>query len=68
MEPDDDIMPAIIVTQAFASLAVNVLAMLVHRVAGDGTDTSENQTQCEVVAGALIFRGRIYIPAVDSLR
>jgi len=68
VEPYDDVMPAIIAAQASDSLAVDVSAKLVDRPAADGTDAAENDTQSEVVVGALTYGRRIYVPAVDSLR
>jgi len=68
VEPYDDIMAAIITAQGSDSLAVDVSAKLVDRPAADGTDTAEKETQRVVVAGALTYGGRIYVPAVDFLR
>jgi len=33
-----------------------------------GTDTAKVESQCKVVTGVLTYEGRIYVPAVDSLR
>jgi hypothetical protein len=67
VEPYDDLMPAIIAAQASDSLTLDVSATLVDRPATDGTDTTEKETQWEVVAGAWTYGGRIHVPAVDSL-
>jgi len=68
VEPYDDLMPAIIAAQASDFLAIDVFAKLVNRPVADSTDTAEKVTQWEVVVGALTYKGRIYVPAVDSLR
>jgi len=68
VEPYDDLMPAIIAAQASDPLAADVSAKLVDRPVADGTDTAEEESQWKVVAGALTYEERIYIPAVDSLR
>jgi len=68
VEPYDDLMPAIIAAQASDSLAANVSAKLVDRPAAVSTESAQKETQWEVVAGALTYARRIYVPAVDSLR
>jgi len=68
VEPYDDLMPAIIAAQASHPLAADVSAKLVDRPVADGTDTAEEESQWKVVAGVLTYEGRIYVPAVDSLR
>ena len=68
MEPYDDLMPAIIVAQASDPLAVNIWGQLVDQPMIDGTDTTKEENEWKVVTGVLIFEGRIYVPAVDSLR
>jgi len=60
-------MPAIIAAQASDSLAVDVSAKLVDWPVADVADTTQKETQCEVVVGALTYWGRIYVPAVNSL-
>ena len=61
-------MPAVIVAQASDPLAVDVSAMLVDHPTIDSTDTTKEESQWKVVAGVLTYEGRIYVPAVDSLR
>jgi hypothetical protein len=68
VEPYDDLMPAIIAAQASDPLAVDVSAKLVDRPMIDGTDTAKEESQWKVVAGVLTYEGRIYVPAIDSLR
>jgi hypothetical protein len=34
----------------------------------DGADTIKEESQWKVVAGVLTYEGRIYVPAIDSLR
>ena len=68
VEPYDDLMPAIIAPQASDPLAADVPAKLVDRPVADGTDAAEEESQWKVVAGVLTYEGRIYVPAVDSLR
>jgi len=66
--PYNDLMPAIIVAQASNSLAVDILAKLVDATAADETDIGGKETHRKVLAGALSYEGRIYIPAVAQLR
>jgi len=68
VEPYDDPIPAIIDAQASDPLAVDVSAKLVDRPMIDGTDTAKEESQWTVVAGVLTYEGRIYVPAIDSLR
>jgi len=68
VEPYDDLMPAIIAAQASDPLAVDVSAKLVDRPMIDGTDTAKEESQWKVLAGVLTYEGRIYVPAIDSLR
>jgi len=68
VEPYDDFMPAIIAAQASDLLAADVSAKLVDRPTIEGTDTAKEEGQWKVVAGVLTYEGRIYVPAVDSLR
>jgi len=57
VEPYDDLVPAIIATQVSDSLVVDVSAKLVDRPAADGTDTTEKETQWDVVTEALTYGG-----------
>jgi len=68
VEPYDDLMPAIIAAQASDPLAADVPANVVDRPVPDGTCTAEEESQGKVVTGVLTYEGRIYIPAVESLR
>jgi hypothetical protein len=61
-------MPAIIVAYASDSLAVNISAKLVDRPTIDATDTAKEESQWKVALGVLTYKGRIYVPATDSLR
>jgi len=53
VEPYDDLMPAIIATQASDPLAVDVSAKLVDRPMIQGTYTAKEESQWKVVAGVL---------------
>ena len=68
VEPYDDLMPAIIVAEASDPLEVNGSAKLVDQHMIDGTNTTKEGSQWKVVAGVLTYEGRIYVPAIDSLR
>jgi hypothetical protein len=56
VERYNDLMPSIIVATASDHLDV------------DGTNTTKEGSQWKVVAGVLTYEGRIYVPAIDSLR
>ena len=67
VEPYDVLMRAIIVPHAFEPLVVEVLAKLVdHRII-DHTDTATEMSQWKVDSGVLTYKGRIYVPAINSL-
>jgi hypothetical protein len=68
VDPYDNLMPKIITAQASDTLAVDVSAELVNRPIADGTDTAGDVNYWTVVAGALTYKGRINVPAVNSLR
>jgi len=68
VEPYDNLMPAIIAAQASDPLAVHLSAKHVDRPMIDGTDTAKEESQWKVVAGVLTYEGRIYVPAINSLR
>jgi len=61
-------MAAIIAAQASDPLAVDISAKLVDRPMIDGTDTATEESQWLVVAGVLTYEGKIYVPAINSLR
>jgi len=61
-------MPAIIAAQVSDTSPVDVSTKLVDRPMIDGTDAAKNDSQWKVVTGVLTYEGRIYVPAVDSLR
>ena len=61
-------MPAIIGAQASDPWAADVSAKLVDRPMIEGPNTAKEESQWKVVAGVLTYEGRIYVPAVDSLR
>ena len=67
VQPSDDLMPAISAGQASDPLAVDVSGKLVDRPMIDGTETAKEESQWKVVAGVLTYKGRIYVPATDSL-
>ena len=68
MEPYDDLMPAIIAANASDPLPADISAKLDDRPMIEGTDTAKEDGQWKVIAGVLTHQGRIYVPAVDSLR
>ena len=67
-EPYDNFMPAIIAAPASDPLPVNAPAKLVDRPMTDSTDTGKEVSQWKVVTGMMTYKGRIYVPATDSLR
>jgi hypothetical protein len=67
VEPDNNLMPSIIENQPSDPFAVDVSATLVDRPLIDGTDTATEDSQWNVVVGVLAYKGRIYIPASDSV-
>jgi hypothetical protein len=64
----DDLLPTIITPQHFEPLAADVLATLVDSPVADAADTMWEGNQWKFVAGALIYKGMIYIPAISHLR
>jgi len=68
VEPYDDLMPASIAAQPSHPWAADASAKLVDRPMIEGRDTAKQVSQWTVVAGILTYEGRIYVPAVDSLR
>jgi len=68
VEQYDNRMPAIIVAQDSDPLAADISAKLVDRPTLENTDTAKEESQWKVVAGVLTYKGRLYVPAVDSLR
>ena len=65
VEPYDDLLPAIKKAQATDPLAVDVSGKLVDNPME--TAEAKNVNQWSVVAGALTYEGRIYVPADDAL-
>jgi hypothetical protein len=51
----------------FHPLALEVSANLVNKPMTDGTDTARDDGQWKVVAGVWTSKGRIYVPAINSL-
>jgi hypothetical protein len=68
VEPYDDPMQAIIADQASDPWSADVSAKLVDRPTIEGTDSTKEESQWKVVGGVLTYEGRLYVPAVDSLR
>jgi len=64
----NDPVPAIIAAQAPDPLAVDIPAKLVDWTIIAGKDTAKENSQCKVVMGVVTYEGRMYVPAINSLR
>jgi len=67
VEPDNDIILAVISAQCSGSFAGNDSAMLIDWQITDGSDTQEVEHQWIDVVGAWKDNWRIYVPVVDQL-
>jgi len=64
----DDLMPAIIAAQESNAWVVDVPVKFADLAAADHPDIGVKGSQWIVIAGALTYAGKIYLPAVDPLR